>query len=264
VLTEKYNMVRRAFTVLFIILMAFFLVLIFIFPILTSSLRAPVQSQSLISPYWAGYSVASDLINPQPHVTGVSASWTVPTVKVSIGNSFSAAWIGIGGRFDETLIQAGTKQDSIDGVGTYAAWYELLPKNSVTIDSLKVSPGDRITVSISLLNRTTNTCSIEISDITNGQTFKKNFVYDSSMLSAEWIVERPTTRTSISSLTDFGQVTFTNCTARIGDKVGDISSFPSSLFTMVSRMNTESMEGLCATVLPPSSGGSSFTVKYGQ
>jgi hypothetical protein len=96
--------------------------LIFVLPLFTSS-----PNQSLISLDWAGYSVASDLINPQPEVTSINASWTVPVINVSIGDSFCATWIGVGGQFDDTLIQVGTEQDSIDGQATYSAWYELLP-----------------------------------------------------------------------------------------------------------------------------------------
>lgn len=46
---------------------------------------------------WAGYIVASDLNNPQPVVTSVSASWAVPNVTPSLlSDKFSAIWIGIG------------------------------------------------------------------------------------------------------------------------------------------------------------------------
>ena len=90
---------------------------------------------------WAGYIVASDLQNPQASITSISASWTVPAVTISTQDTFSAIWIGIGGFFDNTLIQAGTEQDSIQGQSEYSAWLELLPQNSFTIDTLSVSPG---------------------------------------------------------------------------------------------------------------------------
>jgi len=206
---------------------------------------------------WSGYSVASDLNNPQPKVTSVNASWAVPTVKVSVGNSFSAVWIGVGGQFDDTLIQTGTKQDSINGHAAYSAWYELLPDAAVTVDSLSISPGDRITASISLFDLTTSTWLIEIHDVTDGQSFKKILVYDSSMLSAEWIVERPIINNRIATLANFGQITFTDCTATIGGKLGTIRSFPSTQFTLYNRRN---IELVTASVL--ASGGSSFAVNY--
>lgn len=242
----------RNYTILLIALVdsSLILALILLSPLLT----APANRSSS-SFDWSGYSVASDLNSPQPLVTRINASWTVPTVKVSIGNSFSATWIGVGGQFDDTLIQAGTKQDSTNGQGTYSAWYELLPHNAVTVDSLNVSSGDKITASISLLNPSANVWSIEIHDVTDGQSFQKSVVYASSMLSAEWIVERPTINNRVSALADFGEITFTGCTATIGGKFGTISSFPYIQVTMYNRQNVE-----LASASPFASQGLSFTV----
>jgi hypothetical protein len=145
----------------------------------------------------------------------------------------------------------------LNGQRTYSAWYELLPYDAVTIDSLSISPGDKITASISLLDSTTNTWSIEIHDVIDGQSFQKNLIYDSSMLSAEWIVERPTVNNRIGTLADFGQVTFTDCTATIGNTVGTISSFPSVQVVMYNRQNIE-----LVSVSPFTPDGSSFTVNY--
>jgi len=253
-LPEEHPTKRKTYAVLLIVLLAslLLLTLILVFPLLTSS-----PSKRLISSDWSGYSVASDLTNPQPQVTSINASWAVPAVNVSKGNSYCATWIGVGGQFDETLIQAGTEQDSINGRGTYSAWYELLPYDAVTVNSLSVSPGDRITASISLLDPTTNTWSIEIQDVTDGQSVQKSLVYDSSMLSAEWIVERPTVNNRIRTLADFGQVTFMGCTATMSGRVGTIGSFPSTQVTMYNRQNTE-----LVSVSSLTSKGSSFTVKY--
>lgn len=237
-------------TLLLVITLAFALIVLF-------SPGASTPSQQLTSSNWSGYCAVSDLSAPQPRVTSVSASWTVPAVNVSIGNSYSAAWIGVGGQYDETLIQAGTEQDSINGRATYSAWYELLPRYPVPINSLDISFGDKITASISLSDRTTNTWLIEINDNTNGQSFNKSLVYASSMLSAEWIVEAPTTINRMSTLANFGQITFTDCRATIGGETGTISSFPSSQITLNSRQSIT-----LVTVSTLASEGSSFTVSY--
>jgi hypothetical protein len=102
---------------------------------------------NLVSLDWGGYSAFSDFTNPQPVVVSVSGSWTVPQVSVSQQDTFSAAWIGIGGQTDKTLIQTGTEQDSINGSIEYSAWYELLPNDAITITVMNVSPGDKITAS---------------------------------------------------------------------------------------------------------------------
>jgi hypothetical protein len=116
-----------------------FLLSIFLTPFFKSS---PQGQSILLTSDWSGYVVASGLMNPQSQVIGVNGSWTVPKVSVSMGDSFSAAWLGIGGQFDHTLIQAGTEHDSINGQEEYSVWYELLPNDSVTITAMNVSPED--------------------------------------------------------------------------------------------------------------------------
>jgi uncharacterized protein (UPF0333 family) len=66
----------------------------------TSTMPVPVVETSR---NWAGYVVASDLQNPQPTVTSISAFWTVPTVVISSNDTFSAVWIGIGGFLNNHL-----------------------------------------------------------------------------------------------------------------------------------------------------------------
>ncbi len=69
------------------------------FPPSTSDLISATLTPQLVTndTNWAGYIAASDLLNPEPTVTNVSASWTVPTVVISINDTFSAVWIDIGG-----------------------------------------------------------------------------------------------------------------------------------------------------------------------
>jgi hypothetical protein len=227
--------------------------LMVVFPRITNP---PVQQMTSLD--WSGYCVASDLIAPQPWVTGVSASWTVPAVSVSVGDSYSAAWIGVGGQYDNTLIHVGTEQDSINGRATFSAWYELLPRRSVTIDSVSISSGDKITASISLSDRATNMWLIEIYDATTGQSFKKSLVYASSMLSADWIVEVPTVANRNEALANFGQITFKDCRATVGNETGTINSFPSDRITLNSHQNIT-----LATVSAFTYEESSFTVSYG-
>lgn len=77
------------------------------------------------------------------------------------------------------------------------------------------------------------------------------------MLSAEWIVERPTVNNRVRTLAAFGKITFTGCTATIDGNVGTISSFPTIQVTMYNRQNVRlvSVSSLTAK-------GSSFTVNY--
>jgi hypothetical protein len=217
---------------------------------------------------WAGYIVASDLQNPQASVTAVSASWAVPTVTDSSQNTFSAVWIGIGGFFDDTLIQTGTEQDSIQGQSEYYAWLELLPQNSITIDSIAVSPGDQISASIQLVDANTDQWSIYMKDLTKNQEYTSSFFYASSQLSAEWIVERPEltsrrSRGNLTSLADVGTVKFATCQATIGGETGTISSFPTvqSIMYETNESTTGSGSTQLAAVSDLTDNGSSFTIE---
>jgi hypothetical protein len=205
--------------------------------------------------------VSSDLQNPSPNVTAVTASWIVPTVTPSLSDTFSSEWIGIGGQFDRTLIQCGVEQDSVGGQLQYGAWYELLPRNSVPIRMFVVSPGDVIQASIQLSNAALNRWTINLTDNTSGQSFQNTFTYSSSQLSAEWIIERPTVNNVISSLANFGSVTFSGCTATLNATIGGIGSFPSNEVVMYS--STSASSGVPLTDVSTLSGdGSGFTVSY--
>ena len=205
---------------------------------------------------WSGYIVASDIQNRSPVVSGISASWTVPEIKPSENNTFSGVWVGIGGYGEDTLIQTGTEQEYVNGRVAYYAWYELLPDYLVRIPNIHVRPGDTVTASISLINENTNTWLIEIADVTRDQHFKKTAVYNSSRLSAEWIVERPKVNGTITTLADFGNVTFTECTATIEGNTGAISNFSYAPLVMYDQ------ELQLVTVSPLNDDGASFTVSY--
>jgi hypothetical protein len=219
-------------------------------------LFTPQPTQTVMGVDWSGYSVASSLKNPQAIVTGVSGSWVVPSLTVTPGSSYSASWIGIGGQFDQLLIQTGTEHDVTNGKAAYSTWFELLPANPVYL-TMSVSPGDTMTASIKLQDAPTSTWSISLLDTTNGQSYQTSVQYISSMNSAEWIVERPSIGRRIGQLSDFGSVTFTNCNAIIGSKTGSLLDFPSSDFIMNGRQNNP-----LVTVSTPSTDGSSFTVTF--
>lgn len=205
---------------------------------------------------WGGYAAAYDFNNPQPVITGVSGSWTVPQVTVSQNNTFSAVWVGIGGTFGNTLIQTGIEQDCINGVPTYSAWYELLPNLATTIQTMTVSPGDHITASITLSDSTLNVWTISLSDLTNGQSFTQTFLYDSTRLSAEWVVERPLVDKTLSQLADFGSITFTNCSMEANNISENLGNLP---LTKILLSNSKKIQ--LVEVSNISSDGTGFTIK---
>jgi hypothetical protein len=213
-------------------------------------------TQTIMGVDWSGYTVSTSLKSPQPTVTEISGTWVVPSVIATPGNSYSAVWVGIGGQFDQTLIQTGTEQDVTNGQIGYSAWYELLPDYPVYL-TMSIAPGDTITADIRLLNAAANTWSISIWDATNGQSYQTSVQYYSKMFTADWIVERPTIGNRVGVLSNFGSVTFTNCNAVIGGKAGALLNFPSSEFKMNNRQNNP-----LVAVSTPSTDGSSFTVTF--
>ena len=211
---------------------------------------------------WAGYISASDLQTPHPNVTGIRGSWTVPAVAPSTNNSYSAVWIGVGGQYDHTLIQCGTEQDFVNGQTIYSAWYELLPNRAIMVQSMHVLPGDQIQASIQLVNINTDAWFINITDVTTGSSFQHTFLYASTQLSAEWIIERPTVNSILSPLANFGNVTFTNCCASIGANLGGITDFPCIKTVMYTTLDTGSDSIQLTDVSSPNVNGTSFTVSF--
>jgi len=212
---------------------------------------------SLRVSHWSGYIVASDMQNRSPAMSSVSASWTVPEVKPSENNTFAGVWVGIGGYGEETLIQVGTEQEYIDGRSAYYAWYELLPDYLIRIPNFRIRPGDTIAASISLVNENTSTWSIEMRDITQGGHFEKVVVYNSSMLSAEWMVERPNVNGTTSTLANFGNVIFTECKATVDGITGTIGNFSYAQLVM-----HDDEDNPLVSVSPLDDEGSGFTVSY--
>jgi hypothetical protein len=245
------------------VLVTLWLVLLIASLTILSSVVSPflktLQSSSVVSLDWAGYVVSSGLLAQQPLVTAVNGSWVVPRVEVSVDDAFSAAWIGIGGQSEETLIQCGTEHDSRGGQAFYSVWYEMLPDNSITVDQMTVSPGDVITASISLVESSTNDWLLQIEDTTTGQRFSQVFAYNSSRLTAEWVVERPTVNNKLSNLADFSSVTFTGVHAQIGGASGTIKDFANYQVVMSDVQNN-----VLASVSHGSLDGSSFDVIFQQ
>lgn len=154
---------------------------------------------------WSGYAVEGS------GYTKVTGSWRVPAVTPTKKSSYSATWVGIDGYSNGNLIQAGTGQDSIGGVGQYYAWWEILPAPETSIPSsvITVRPGDLMTVSIT---QGVPTWTITVSDLTRGQSFTTQQHYTGPGTSAEWIEEAPTIGNRLAQLAKFSLTTFNDGT----------------------------------------------------
>ncbi len=218
---------------------------------------SPNQLATARVSHWSGYLVDLNLENRSQGVTSVSGTWIVPSASVSKNDTFSSVWVGVGGYGETSLIQAGTEQHCVDGQLEYFAWYELLPKTINRIHTLTIYPGDSVTTTITLLDFEYNSWLITLVDHTRGTSFQKTVTYNSTMKSAEWIVERPTVNGKISTLADFGTATLTNCTATINDVSGSISNFTYTPVVMVDGDDND-----IVSITPIHDDGASFQVTY--
>lgn len=192
---------------------------------------------------WSGYAVAN--FSTTDTYTIAQASWTVPKVSyvapppvchvynffgrqsefctsTNVSAEYSSSWVGIGGycesnsctTVDNTLIQLGTEQDvSSRGETQYYAWIEMLPNSLVTIPH-PVYPGDAITASLTCQSNCSpsenQSWSLSMQDSTAGHswTWTTTVTYTSTLLSAEWIQEAPSSYAGVLPLADFVTASF--------------------------------------------------------
>ena len=170
--------------------------------------NASISNLGWSSENWSGYAVTGGT----GHFSAVTGCWSVPAVASSGGSdTFSSAWIGIDGfnPGDDALIQTGTTQAWYEGAAYYEAWWEILPKAATTIESIGVSPGDRVCASIT--EGTGGDWTISIDDTSDPEPFSTVQPYTGPQTSAEWIVERPEVcdpSCELSTLADYGETTF--------------------------------------------------------
>jgi hypothetical protein len=99
--------------------------------------------------------------------------------------------------------------------------------------------------------------AIRIHDVTTGQGFYRTFTYNSSRLSADWVVERPHVNAQITPLANFGTIKFTSAYAKIGNTVGVIANFSYSKVIMTTDLSLQ-----LTSVSSLGDDGDSFNVTY--
>ena len=157
---------------------------------------------------WSGYAETGTY-------TGVSATWTVPTVTSSTSATYSSAWIGVDGFNNSNLIQTGTEEDYYNGAAHYNAWWEILPASETALPtSYPIGAGDRMSASIYETSSTVSTgfffrrttehvWDITLSDTTRGWSYTTKQGYNGPGTSAEWVVEAPEVGSKIATLAHY-------------------------------------------------------------
>jgi hypothetical protein len=209
----------------------------------TLTVTAAPPSPPMESTNWSGYA------DSDATFSAVSASWIVPKVTCTRGeNAYSAHWIGIDGYTSSTVEQDGTEADCINGSPSYDAWYEMYGDDAVnqgyeeelSTTTNPVSSGDSITSSVSVSGSTWTLSIWDTSRWTAAFTTSITFV-GAAQSSAEWIVERPELCSgkgcSLTSLADFGSVTFSDATATTTGSGESISSYSDAAIEMIGPPN---------------------------
>jgi hypothetical protein len=163
---------------------------------------------------WSGYAETGTF-------TGVTGTWTVPSVAASSSATYSSAWIGVDGFNNSSLIQTGTEEDFYNGVAHYNAWWEILPAAETALPTnYVVAGGDRMKASIYETSALSGGGSgggrhgrggttsqhiwvITIGDTTRGWTYTTNQAYSGNGTSAEWVMEAPQVGGRIATLAHY-------------------------------------------------------------
>jgi hypothetical protein len=192
---------------------------------LAGSAWAGGQSSRDLSRNWAGYVVTG----PKTSYTSVTGTWRQPRVKCGSRDAGASAgfWVGLGGyyRSSRALEQIGTASQcsATTGKPTYYAWFELVPRGSVTIARLEISPHDLITVSVNIVGKKPSVM-LQVKNRTTKKTFTTRIAFPGAdVSSAEWIAEAPAgcggARCPQLALADFGSIRFKRIAA-LGNSIG--------------------------------------------
>ena len=220
------------------------------------------QANTTQSSNWFGYNQGT-LEQGGKLFHSISGEWTVPTATQHTPGQAAASsdWIGIGGgcvdsgcsATDSTLIQTGTEQDvSSSGAPSYSAWYELVPAPSLTIPSMTVSPGDRMSASLAETVPDSNVWVITLKDLTRGESYSTTVPYSSSHATAEWIEETP-----LEIGTNAGFSALPNLT-NPGFSSGTVNGAPLTLSPAEAMELTDSAGAVIGTPSAPNSALSGF------
>lgn len=201
--------------------------------------------------------------NSNYSLLSVSASWIVP--KASCNNvsgtqeQIASIWAGIedNGHTND-LEQIGTSTGCIGQTPYYNAWYEFFPAIPIYIQN--INAGERIFAQVSFSQSSSKNYTLTISDKTKGWT--KTFTGSGGRnYEADWAVERP--GGGVLPLTDFGSVTFANCTMDVLSPNAMSILVPVLYHDYVIRSNLTNRDyHLLALTSDLTNDGTSFTVTW--
>jgi len=179
--------------------------------------------------------------------------------------------VGIDGYNDSTVEQTGILVESENGNVYYHAWYEFYPSSPFYAPSSDVvKPGDHISAEVIYLGN--DEYETTLHDVNEGWTYSSpvTTVSGAKDSDAEWIVERPSTISGLTTLANFGTAYFgEGYTGISGTNYAEINGQHLAIGAETTGSNpiaitmVSSPHKVLATPSPLSDGGTSFTVSYG-
>ena len=176
---------------------------------------------------WSGFLVGSGSGAGFKQTTG---NWNTPcTTGIVDHNHLVAQWVGLGGYYSDTLLQAGT---TLLANGTFHIFYELYP-NPPVISSQSFGCASSFTAEVDYNYTSTgaNKNHIAVKNTSTGFTVDvvvANTSFQPDLQSSEWIDERPSCNSGLTDLADFNYLTWTSPLARTntsGAGLGTINTF---------------------------------------
>ena len=220
----------------------------------------PARNGKVNSGNWSGYVVTGSSF------TYAKGSWIMPSVNCTkTPNTYAGFWVGIDGYDSTTVEQTGIAAQCSGKTPQYYAWYEFFPKNPVTITSVPVSPGNKISTEVSFA---ASKFTIKFTDETTGKSFTTTGTVAGALRnSAEWIAEAPTSITGVLPLADFGTGSFGDDYTSVTDTnwasdsavTGPISDFGKNIVEITMVSDTEVTEAVPTAL---TTDGSSFKVAW--
>lgn len=216
---------------------------------LPASAFAQVGPQTLQpSSNWAAY------VGGNGYYTGVSALVQAPQPAALQTLGVVSSWVGIGGAQSHDLIQAGVQEVNQGPFVSYNAWYELLPEVSRNL-VMDIQPGAWVSVDVHEMAYD----RFQITIVNGANVFQRQFTYQSSHSSAEWVVEEPAVLAGrMLRLLPLAGVTGANF-ARMSSIVNGHPALPVQLSPMVTAIVGEAGQ-VKAGPSPLGADGASFNV----
>lgn len=152
------------------------------------------------------------------HYVSVTGTVTVPQPQMPPGGldevEYSASvWVGLDGdTCQSSILQVGFDLNVRGGQASYDTWYEWYPDSAFNFEGFALTAGDVIRLTVTATNTTSGTVWIE--NETTGKSVSHTFADEGPALceaNAEWIVEDFLVGGKLMPMSNFGSVTFTNC-----------------------------------------------------